>query len=61
LQGTFVFFCKFKEHGGVGDFGFELFLSFDYAFDPAALLQEFLGGLLIGPEVRRGSLRLDTI
>jgi hypothetical protein len=61
LQGTFVFFSKFKEHAGIGNFRFKLFLPFYYAFQPAALLQKLLRGFLVGPEVRRGRLCFDCV
>jgi hypothetical protein len=56
-----VLFSKFKEHAGIGNLRFELFLPFNYAFDPAALLQKLLRSFLIGPEVRRRRLGFDSL
>src|SRR5690242_4777807 len=61
VDGTLVFLRKLKEHGGVGYLRFETLLSLDVAFEAAASLKQFLRGLLVVPEVRRGRLRLDTV
>jgi hypothetical protein len=59
VQRRFILFRKFKEHAGVGDFAFEFHLPLDGPLHAAALLQKFLRGFLISPEVRRGRLRFD--
>jgi len=56
-----IFFGKLKKHSGVIYFRFKVFLSFNLLFEPAPILQKFLRGLLVVPEVRRGSLLLDLI
>lgn len=60
-QERVVFFSKFKEYLGVGNFSFERFLPLDGMLQTAASLQQLLRGLLIRPEVRRGSLRLNLL
>jgi len=50
---------KFKEHARIGNFLFELFLSLDSSLDATALLQQFLRGFLIGPEIWRRRLAFD--
>ena len=42
-----VFFGKFKEDGGVGDFSRELLVPLDGSLQSAALLQKFLRGFLV--------------
>ena len=54
-----IFFGKLKEHSRVVYFRYKVFLSLNLLFEPAAILQKFLRGFLIVPEVRRGSLLLD--
>ena len=54
-----VFFGKLKEHFGVGDLRFKVFLALDFLFQPTAILQKLLRGFLIIPEIRRGGLCFD--
>src|SRR5256714_2703570 len=54
-----VFGCEFKEHCRIGDRRLETLLSLDDALDAAALLQDFLRGLLVRPEVRLRSLLFE--
>jgi hypothetical protein len=60
-QRTFIFFREFKEHSGVGNFGFELFLTLDGSLETAPFLQKLLGSFLVRPKIRRGGLAFDLV
>ena len=53
IERGLIFFCKFKEHAGVGNLSLEFLLPLDRSLSPAAFLQKLLCCFLIGPEVRR--------
>ena len=44
---SFIFFCKFKEHSGVGNLSLEFLLPLDRSLQAAALLQNLLRCFLI--------------
>jgi hypothetical protein len=56
-----VFFGKLKEHSRVVDLRLKVFLTLNLLFEPAAILQQFLRGFLVGPEIRRRGLRFDPV
>src|SRR5215217_6141722 len=58
---SFVFFSKLKEHFGVSNVRFKLFLSLYFLLQTTAILELLLGGFLIVPEIRRGGLRFDLL
>jgi len=58
---TLVFFSKLKEHSGVVQLRLKMFLTLYLLFQLTAILQQFLCGFLVVPEIRRGGLRFDPV